>query len=92
MMVIFCLQELYRPKASIIVSFSVAFIKFSDKSNLREKRLILAHCSRVEFIMAGRPRCQELEADGHMASTIRKQRTMKQAAAQLSLPLKPLRI
>lgn len=69
MMSIFYLQELYGLTASITVSFSVAFIKFSDKSILREKRLILAHCLRVQSVMAGRSRCQELEADGHLAST-----------------------
>jgi hypothetical protein len=35
---------------------------------------ILAHSSRVQSIMAGMPRWQELEADSHVESAVRKKR------------------
>jgi hypothetical protein len=46
----------------------------TDKGNLREKGLIWAHSSRVQYFMAGMLWWQELEASGHIASTVRKQR------------------
>ena len=36
-------QEKMRKNLSVFASFPVAVIKYSDKSNLREKEFILAH-------------------------------------------------
>lgn len=46
---------------TILVSFLGAVIKFPDKSNLKENGFILAHGSRVQFIMAGEPRTRSLK-------------------------------
>lgn len=43
--------------------FSVAMIKHHDKSDLREKRAILVHSSKVQFT---RPKEQEPEASVHI--------------------------
>lgn len=52
--------------------FSVAMIKYCDKNNLREKRYVLTHSSRVQSIMAKKSRWWGLEAAGHITATTRK--------------------
>lgn len=53
-----------------ICSFSCWCDKISNKSYLRAERFILAHDSRVWSITTGNPWWQELEAAGHIASTV----------------------
>ena len=48
--------------------------KYFNKSNLREKVLISVCSSRLQSIVSGNPRPQELETAGHVVSTARKQR------------------
>lgn len=51
-----------------------ALTEIPDKSNLRKEGFNLAHSSRVQSIMAGMSRWQELEAASHVESTVRKKR------------------
>lgn len=41
---------------------SVAMMKYSGRNNFREKELVLAHSSRIQFIMAGKSQQQQLES------------------------------
>lgn len=57
--------------ASESVPFPVAMIKHSSKSILKEKGIVLVHNSILSIVAR---KGQELEAAGHMASTVRKQK------------------
>jgi hypothetical protein len=48
-------------------------IKHSSKSILKEKGIVLVHNSILSIVAR---KGQELEAAGHMASTVRKQKVM----------------
>lgn len=63
-------------KVGVLVSFPVAMIKYSYKSHLRDKRLVLPHSSRSQSIGVRKWRQQVLEAVGHTTLAIRKQATM----------------
>lgn len=65
---------------SVLVTFPAAIIKYSNESNLREKRSIFAHVSRVQYIMMMKAGNHELETAGSIASIVRKKRVMAAAA------------
>lgn len=56
------------------LSFPVTVVKYPDKGTLMEKQLILPHSSRIQSIVEGKGRHQELEAAPYIAPTMRKQR------------------
>lgn len=43
-------------------------MKYTDKSNIKDNRFVLAHSLRVHLIMTGKSRQQEFEVAAHMAS------------------------
>lgn len=49
-------------KEAVLVWFPVAVIKYTDKGNLKEKRVYLAHGFRVQSMITGMSRQQKLEA------------------------------
>lgn len=63
-----------------MVAFPVAVIRHHEKSNLREKGSF-----RLRVHHAGRPKQQELEAVGHIASTAHKHRAMNEYMPVLTL-------
>jgi hypothetical protein len=76
----------------VLVYFLVGIFKFSSKSNLSEEGFFLSHSSRVYFIMVGKSRHQELEADGHIIMfTMRKYRERNACCCSIS-PLTQPRI
>lgn len=48
----FLKKTLFVSVLNVMVSFPIVMIKYSDKSNLREKKIILAPSSEIQFIMA----------------------------------------
>lgn len=58
----------------MLVTSPVSLIKYSHKSNLREKVFILAGSSRIQSILAGKSQQLELEVAGFIAIVNRKQR------------------
>lgn len=72
---------------SAFVTSLMAVIRYTDKSDFREKGLILACSSRVQFLMEGKSRQQGLKAVAHIAFTITKQRTRNTCFYLSSFPL-----
>lgn len=64
-------------------SFPIPLIKYYDKSNIQEKRLILLYSSRLQFIIASKSGHQELNADDCITSTVK--RTMATCMRMLCL-------
>jgi hypothetical protein len=58
----------------VLVTYPFAVIEYSDKCNLREERVPLAHCLSVSWW--GSHSSMRLEAAGHVASPIKKWRVM----------------
>lgn len=52
-------------------SYPIDLLKYSDKSNLRGDNAIFSYSSRLQFIMAGKPRHQELNVADCITSTVR---------------------
>lgn len=67
--------------SSCISPFSVALIKYYNKGKGKEKAFKLAHSLRVQYLMMEKSWWQDLEAAGHLASTVRKQRDMSARSA-----------
>lgn len=51
-------------------------VKYSDKSNIREKSVYFGSWFKEEFIMEGKPRQWGLKAVGHITFAVRQQREM----------------
>lgn len=66
------------------VPFHITMIKHSDKSNLKEKRSILAHNLRVQSAMARKSREQAPDRAGQVTSAVGKQREMYTCISQSS--------
>lgn len=75
----------------VLVYFLVGIFKFSSKSNLSEEGFVLAHSSRVYFIMVGKSRHQELEADGHIMRKYREGNACCCSISPLTQPRIPTR-
>lgn len=74
-MVLFRLQAVIKiDSMPVSVSFPLAVIKYSDKSNLQGKGILLAHSSRV--CHGGNVMMARVEAADSITSMIRKQRGM----------------
>lgn len=62
----------------------IVVTKYSDHMNLRKEGELLAHSSRVQFIIMGQSWQQEPEVTGYVVSTVRKRRA-RNADAQLAI-------
>ena len=55
--------------AGVWNTFTLSVVmKYTDKSNIKDNRFVLAHSLRVHLIMTGKSRQQEFEVAAHMAS------------------------
>lgn len=46
-------------------------IKYPDNSNLKEKRVVLTHNYGLQSVITQNTRWQDLEANGHITSTVK---------------------
>ena len=62
---------------TVLVFFPAAVIKYTDESNLKEKRFMFTYSSRILLpFVVGESRQQEPEAAGHLLSLARKKKAM----------------
>lgn len=66
------IQSLGQWETFCLIYFPATDSKFPDKSNLRQKGLVLAHSSRVQSMIEGKSKWEKLEAAGQIASIVRK--------------------
>lgn len=63
-----------QPSDTVSVNFPASVIKLPEKSNLREKGFAGVHIPKIQSVLVGKWRQQDLEAAGYIVSTVGKKR------------------
>lgn len=75
----------------VLISVPVAVIKYRDKFHRGMKRFIVGSHFNIQSIMWGRSRQQDLEAAGHSAPIVKKQRVRNAYCLSVPSPFKQSR-